>query len=468
MLQMFIESIQWFGQNMMAFVIPFVLVLSLLVFIHEWGHYIVAKWCGVKVEAFSIGFGRELFGFTDKSGTRWKFCMIPLGGYVKMFGDVDPASAQHSETVEVQDGEEGEKRPMTDEERKQAFFSKAVWQRALIVFAGPAINFLFAFAVFTFVYAYDGKMITPPVAAAIVKGSAADSYGIQPHDRLAFVNGRAMERFQDIQRQVSIKLDQGMPVTVQRGDEQISFANMKPDRIEMEDKHGFKHERGMLGIQAPGSSFDLNDMTNIAGVDVNGMSFEDRKEIFVQNMDTTFEFSLGLTGDEEVKTYIIHPMSKDNEAFLNGESEYPVLHTISADDIKTFTIPEAFVESLKETEEILSGTLDALGQMFTGVRSASELGGLVRIGAVAGDAADKGIIPLLLFAALLSINLGFLNLFPIPVLDGGHLVFYFIEAAKGSPVPEKIQDYAFGAGMLVIVGLMLFANLNDLYQLLLS
>lgn len=468
MMDMPMESMQWLGQNMMTFVVPFVLVLSVLVFIHEWGHYIVARLCGIRVEVFSIGFGKELFGFTDKAGTRWKFCLVPLGGYVKMFGDVDPASAQHSEVVEVSEGEDGEKRPMTEEERKVAFFAKSVWQRALVVFAGPAVNFIFAIAVFTAIYTFDGKTVTPPIAAAIMKDGSAYNQGMQPHDKLVYVNGRNIERFQDIQRQVSLKLDEAMDIVISRDGKNIGFKGMSADRIEMEDKHGFKHERGMLGILAAGSSFDLEDMSAIAGIDVSDMDFEERKAVFVKNMGNTFEIVVGDKNDEDSSTYIIHPRSAENQDFIDGTAMLPVLHAIGSDNKITYNLGGAFIQSLKETEEVLSGTLDALGQMFTGVRSPSELGGLIRIGAVAGDAANAGILALLSFAALLSINLGFLNLFPIPVLDGGHLVFYFIEAAKGSPVPEKIQDYAFGAGMLFIVGLMLFANLNDLYQLLQS
>lgn len=207
----------WFTGNMVEFVLPFLLVLSVLVFIHEWGHYIVARRCGVRVEVFSIGFGKELFGFTAKSGTRWKFCLIPLGGYVKMFGDVDPASARHEETVETDD--QGHTRAMTDDERKVAFFSQPVSKRAAIVFAGPAINFLFALLVFAAVFATQGKHVTPPLAGAIIKDGAAYAYGIQPRDRIVDINGRAIARFEDIQRQVGIALDEEMQVAIVRDGE---------------------------------------------------------------------------------------------------------------------------------------------------------------------------------------------------------------------------------------------------------
>lgn len=462
MAELFMEAPQWIINNMTAFVLPFILVLSLLVFIHEWGHYIVARWCGVRVEVFSIGFGKELFGFTDKANTRWKFCLIPLGGYVKMFGDMDPASAKKEAFVEEGDT----KRPMTDEEKKVAFFSKSVGQRAAIVFAGPAINFLFAILAFTFVFSYQGKTVIPPIASVIVKDGAAYSQGLQPRDVIVNINGRPMERFQDIQRQVMISLDQDMDMIIVRDGDQLKRDIVNPEKVEFEDRHGFTQSRGMLGIMGPGTSFKLMDMTNIAGQDVTDLDFEARKAIFIENMDSVFEFTV----IEELggTTFLANPISAENEAFISGEVDFPVMQEMGEDTLKRYSLWGAFVESLRETEEVLSGTLDALGQMFTGVRSPTELGGIVRIGAVAGDAASMGIIALLSFAALLSINLGLLNLFPIPVLDGGHLVFYFVESIKGSPVSEKVQDYAFGAGMIFIVGLMLFANLNDLYQLLLS
>lgn len=454
----------WLSTNVVEFVLPFMLVLSVLVFIHEWGHYIVARRCGVRVEVFSIGFGKELFGFTAKNGTRWKFCLIPLGGYVKMFGDVDPASARHEETVAADD--EGHVREMTDDERKVAFFSQPVAKRAAIVFAGPAINFLFAIAIFTAVFATQGKHVTPPLAGAIIKDGAAYSYGIQPRDRIVDINGRTIARFEDIQRQVSIALDEEMTVTVVRNGERLEKQNMRAERVEITDRHGFTHSRGMLGIMSAGSSLKLDNLARIGDTDVSGLDIEGKRQAFAANMDRTIEVEI--KDGEDSTVYIIHPLTAENAAFISGETDRPVLLDAGEESTVHYSAFGAFVASLKETEEVVSGTLDALGQMFTGVRSPRELGGIIRIGAVAGDAAQAGMIALLTFAALLSINLGLLNLFPIPVLDGGHLVFYAIEAVKGSPVPEKVQEYALGTGMVLIAGLMLFANANDLVQLFMS
>jgi len=408
------EFISWFSQNTMEFVLPFVLVLSILVFVHEFGHYYVARKCGVRVDVFSIGFGKELFGFNDKNGTRWKFCLVPLGGYVKMFGDVDPASTRHDETIE---GDDGERRTMTEAEREVAFFNKSVGKRAAIVFAGPAINFLFAIVVLTCVFSIQGKVITPPVAAAIIKGGSADNYGIQPHDRIVEINGRAIERFEDIQRQVTIALDQGMSVRLVRDGKLMLNESVRPERVEVEDRHGFTHSRGMLGIMAAGASLDLDGMVMIDGIDVSKMTEKQKKAVFVSKMDR--QIDVEIKSGENSTTYIIHPLSEQNADFIKGDTDRPVLSGIGENDIMAFSPLGALIESFKETEEIVSGTLDALGQMFTGVRSTKELGGIIRIGAIAGDAAQAGTIALLTFAALLSINLGLLNLFPIPVLDGG-------------------------------------------------
>lgn len=215
-----------------------------------------------------------------------------------------------------------------------------------------------------------------------------------------------------------------------------------------------------------GSSIKMDNVVRIADVDVSGMDIEGKRAVFAAHMDRTIEVELKNADDATI--YIVHPLAAENAAFMAGETDRPVLLDAGEESVIHYSVPGAVVAAFKETEEVVSGTLDALGQMFTGVRSPRELGGIIRIGAVAGDAAQAGMVALLTFAALLSINLGLLNLFPIPVLDGGHLVFYAIEAVKGSPVPEKVQEYALGTGMVLIAGLMLFANANDLVQLFLS
>ena len=365
--------------------LPFIIVLSVLVFVHEWGHYIVARMCGVKVETFSIGFGKELFGRYDKNGTRWKFSLIPLGGYVQMFGDSDPASA----------GRDGKK--LTKKEKEVAFYTQSIPKRAAIVFAGPAINFIFAIVLLAGLYTFYGQPYVPPVAATLLEGSPAELAGIQPDDKIVSINSNRIRTFQDIVHHVAVNLDQEMDIVVVRStgefgqwveDNPIPL-KITPERIALEDRFGFKHTKGRLGIASP-----------------------------------------------------------------KGES-----------GTKDHSIISAFGAAVVETWNITAGTMRALGQMITGVRSTEELGGILRIGAYAGEFAQAGLISLISFAALLSVNLGLINLFPIPMLDGGHLAMYGIEAAKGSPMSERAQEYAFRVGFTAVVFFMLFATWNDLVQL---
>jgi regulator of sigma E protease len=242
----FSDVLEMMSGGVPFYVAAFIIVLSLLVFVHEWGHYIVARMCGVRVEMFSIGFGKELFGRYDKNGTRWKVCMIPLGGYVKLFGDVDPASAGHDENVK--DGEEI--RPMSEAERKEAFFSQSVLKRSAVVIAGPAINYIFAFILMVGLFAFNGQPITPPVAAAVVGGSSADKSGFQPHDVIISIDDKPIASFEDVRREMMIALDTKKHFVVERDGELVDiFAT--PDKVTSEDRFGFKQSRGLLGLISP-------------------------------------------------------------------------------------------------------------------------------------------------------------------------------------------------------------------------
>ncbi|MFN7113136.1 MAG: RIP metalloprotease RseP [Alphaproteobacteria bacterium] len=371
---------------------PFILVLSLLVFVHEWGHYIVARMCGVKVVSFSIGFGRELFGWTDKQGCRWKFSLIPLGGYVQMYGDTDPASAEHSDTV--QEGQEPP-RPMTAEERKVAFFAQPVGRRAAIVFAGPAINYIFAIFILAGLYYFQGQPYIPPVAAGVMEDSPAEKAGMQPDDLIVAVNGRKIVSFNDLRKEAAINLDQPMTLVIKRstGEREWNSApitiNVNP-RLEYDvDRFGFRHATGRIGISSPRGAMEMRE----------------------------------------------------------------------------HHIPGAFWYATLETINITGDTLKALGQMILGVRSTDELGGIIRIGAYAGDFAQRGIVAFITFAALLSVNLGFINLLPIPMLDGGHLTMYAMEKLRGKPVSDRVQEYMLRVGLLFLLFIMVFATWNDLVQL---
>ncbi len=370
---------------LMTYILPFVVVLSVLVFVHEWGHYIIARLCGVKVETFSIGFGKELFGWTDKTGTRWKIGWLPLGGYVQMFGDTDPSSAKHTDET---------KKPLTPEEKKVAFYTQSVAKRSAIVTAGPAINFIFAIIILTGLYTLQGQPYTPPIVGKLVVGAPAEKAGIHVDDKILSINGHRIERFQDMAQYIAVNLNKEMEVTLARSagkdkwnDKPVTL-HVTPALIEETDRFGFKNQRGRLGIVGP---------TKVA--------------------------------------------------------------------MKKHTFGSAFMAANKDVWDMTAGTLKSLGQMIAGTRSADELGGILRIGAYAGDFAKQGLISLISFAALLSVNLGLINILPIPMLDGGHLAFYAMERVKGKPVSERVQEYALRVGLTFLLGIMLFATWNDLVQL---
>lgn len=455
------DLFQLVASNIWLYGGTFLIVLSILVFVHEWGHYIVARLCGVRVEVFSIGFGKEIFGWTDKKDTRWKFSLIPLGGYVKMFGDTDPASAGHADGVKEGD----EVRPFTEEEKAVSFYAKPVWKRALVVAAGPGINFLFAIILLTGMYSVYGQPVTPPQASAVIEGSAADMAGFEPHDTIVSIDGEKINRFEDIRRIVTVALDTPLEFKVDRNGEDV-ILTATPKRETMTDRFGFESSRGMLGIVGPSSGLHIDSIVAVNGKPVE--TADERRAELLKAMDQPATISMDR--GEQTDKFFIMPMSGNNEALEDkGNPAFNSLMIAKSADEEYMQhgVIDGFGSAVVETWAITRSTLTALGQMVTGTRSATELGGIIRIGAIAGDMAQAGLIAIITFTALLSINLGLINLFPIPMLDGGHLVFYGLEAIKGKPISEKVQEYAFRFGFALLIGLMLFANLNDIIQLVL-
>ena len=461
----FLELLQVLGGNIWIYGGTFLLILSLLVFVHEWGHYIVARWCGVKVETFSIGFGKEIAGFEDKKGTRWKIALIPLGGYVKLFGDVDPASAAHEDSVE--DKKTGKKRKLTKKERDVAFFAKPVWQRMAVVFAGPAINYIFAIIVLTLLFSINGQPVTAPSAAAVMGGSSAEKHGFMPHDTVLSIDGKKIKSFEDIRREMMISLDQKRHFVIDRNGQTVDIY-AQPEKVETEDRFGFKHSRGLLGLISPRHAVDIKTIQTIEGQSFKDADGDKIRRALERRMDKMF--TIEVMRGSETDTLIVKPLAEANKDIANEESPDYNLLFIASREGNIFVRYNPFVALGKATAEswsITQGTFEALGQIVMGTRSATELGGIIRIGALAGDMAQQGFIALCLFTALLSINLGFINLMPIPLLDGGHLVFYTFELILGKPIPDQIQEYAFRLGLMFLVGIMVFANLNDLMQLIL-
>jgi regulator of sigma E protease len=350
----------------------FLVLLTVLVFVHEYGHYIVARWCGVRVEVFSIGFGPELIGRYDKHGTRWKVSAIPLGGYVKMFG----------QGANLLEGEAG--KAMSAEDRKVAFDYKSVWRRMAIVAAGPVANYLFAALIFTVIYAIHGKDVAAPVIGETIAGSAAAEAGLQPGDRIVSLNGTAIDDFNDIAEFVQLNLDQEIAIGIERSGT-VQTVQVRPTISIEKDTLGNEIRLGRLGIKAAGKS--------------------DRIELGA------------------------------------GQAVY---------------------EGVMRVFDVSGKMLKGVWQIITGVRPADEVGGVLRIGYLSGEIAQIGIWQLVMFAAMLSVNLGLVNLFPIPLLDGGHLTYYAIEAARGKPLGERTQEWGFRIGIAFVLGLMLFATWNDL------
>ncbi len=360
---------------MIAFA-AFIVVLSIVVFVHEFGHFWVARRCGVRVESFSIGFGREIWGWNDKLGTRWKVAWLPLGGYVKMFGDSDPASALPDAKV----------KDITEDEKKVAFFSQPVRKRFAIVAAGPASNYVFAVLVLAILFMFNGQPYTSPVVNEVLENSAAMQVGIKPGDRILSIDGEVTESFEDIRRIVMMNTGTPVDIALEReGKRQVIQAT--PEVQPITDRLGMEHKLGRLGI-----------LSNIV--------------------------------------------------------EFRALSPLGA-------VQQAFVE----TWNLTSSTLKAVCQMIIGVRGADGLSGPLRIAEMSGKIVREGVANFVLFLAHISISLGLLNLFPIPLLDGGHLVFYTVEKIRGRPLSEKAQEVGSWIGLTLVVLLMLFATWNDLVHL---
>lgn len=356
-------------------ILSFLLVLTVLVFVHELGHYLVARRNGVRIETFSIGFGPELFGWTDRVGTRWKISALPLGGYVKMFGDSDPASTPSSEL-----------RSMTEEEKAVSFHHKRLGQRAAVVVAGPLANFVFAIVTLSILFATAGQSFTPPDVGAVQPDSAAARAGFQPGDMILSIDGGGIERFEEIRSIVSIEPGQPLTFVVRREGREVTLT-ATPDVKEVTDRFGNTHRIGLLGIMRAGAEYKRHD---------------------------------------------------------------PIT---------------AVWQAGREVAGMISGTFTALGQMVEGSRGTEELGGPLRIAQMSGEVAQSGWYPLIWFMTFLSVNLGLINLFPVPLLDGGHLMFYALEGLRGRPLGARAQEYGFRIGLALVLTLMVFATWNDLVQL---
>ncbi|MDA1132065.1 MAG: RIP metalloprotease RseP [Proteobacteria bacterium] len=352
----------------------FIVVLTILVFVHELGHYAVARWRGIRVETFSVGFGPEITGWTDRAGTRWKVSWVPFGGYVKFFGDVGVASGQ------------AEEREFTAAERAVSFHHKPVWSRAAVVVAGPLANFVFAVVALAALYATVGQEFSPPVLSAVEPGTAAAAAGFEAEDRLLEIDGYRVDRFEDLMLLVFANPGRELEVLVDRGGlEMVLFVT--PGIRTVTDRSGNEREIGYLGVRG---------------------------------------------GTREV-----------------------VRHSP----------PAAFWYATKQTGFITEQTLIAVGRMITGSAPTDDVRGPIGIAQLSGEVARFGLSSMVEFMALLSISLGLINLFPVPMLDGGHLLYYGIEVLRGRPLGPRAQEIGFRFGLALVLSLMVFATWNDVVQL---
>ncbi len=357
------------------YALPFIVTLSVVVFVHEFGHYWVARRCGVRIETFSIGFGNEIAGRTDRHGTRWKISWLPLGGYVKMFGDSNAASAP-GEAVHA----------MTDEEKKVSFYHQSVNKRLAVVAAGPGANYLFAVLVLAALFMFQGQPYTLPDVSGVIENGAAAEAGFRKGDHIVAVDGASVARFEDVKRIVA--LNAGTPISVEIERDGVSQSlTVTPRIVTMTDRFGGEHKIGRIGI----------------------------------------------TSDE-----------------INYRKWPPV---------------QAVRQAVAETWNMTTATLKAVGQMILGMRGTEELGGPLRIAEMSGHVAQGGVVEMIWFMAVISINLGLINLFPVPLLDGGHIVFYLAEKLRGRPLHERVQEIGMKIGTAMIVSLMVFSTWNDLVHL---
>lgn len=365
--------------NAVYYVVPFVVVLGILVFVHELGHFAVARMCGVKVDVFSIGFGKELWGRRDRQGTYWKIAAVPLGGYCQFLGDDDASSAGDGKASEL-----------SEEEKKFTFQYQSPAKKLVIALAGPMSNYLFAILIFAGIFFFLGKINFPPVVGEVFENSAAAKAGIVANDRILTINGNKIDSFDDIRKEVDLTVGNEVVVELLRDGRKIRL-QFPLTEMEVPEANGEMTKRPMLGVKS------------------------------------------------------VNVIELDHEKLSLPQS-----------------LKEAFLEAWNVTEATLRG----VGQMVTGKRSGEEIGGIIRIAEMSGDISKQnGILDLVVFMALLSINLGLINLFPIPVLDGGHIVIYLAEIAVGKEINTQIKDALFKVGFSLIIALMIFATWNDFVRL---
>ena len=484
----------------------FGVLLPLIVFVHEYGHFKTARLCGMRVDAFSIGFGPALFGWTDRKGTRWKVSAIPLGGYVKFFGDANAASAgmRVGSDLAPAEGEEPQgpgatqfkserarlEAVLTEEEKRVCFHFKPIWQRMAVVAAGPFANFVLAVLIFAGLFMAVGRDVTPPVVGEVIAGSAAESAGLSTGDEVLRIDGRRVRSFEDMQSRVRLASDTLLDFEVERDGERLRFA-ATPTRQTRTDAYGNEMRVGVLGF-SPYIAPTVGAVSRGSPAAAAGFETGDRVlSLDNEPVDTFYDLidGFGARANQEVPVEI----ERGGERLvltvrpeLTGVGEEAVGRVGLAPEPyerRRYGPVSAVSESVVEVGTTIERTLTYLGRIVTGREDVRGLGGPVKIGQYAGQAVRSGfampdaeialsnrlltsLLNFLQLAALISVSIGFLNLLPVPVLDGGHLVFYAYEAVAGRPLPERVQGAGFTVGLVMVASLMIFVVVNDVISLL--
>lgn len=464
--------------NIIYYIVPFIILLGILVFVHEFGHFIVARMLGVSVAAFSIGFGKELWSKTDKYGTRWKVSAIPLGGYCQFLGDADASSSTAEDGLEK----------LTDEQKKHAFALQSAWKKLAIVLAGPGFNYLFAILVFIGIFYSFGKIVYPSVVGSVLPGEAADTAGIKAGDTIISVNGVKTPDFQAISNEVALAPVDNVKVEIERP----LTVNLQSELTKIPNRNGSFREEKIVGIISMRYEIDKETGKKIPAPAVVGNIFKGsaaeragvaRGDIIdsingaaVSNFDE-FRDYIAAHQDEPLEIKFRRPLVIDvvlkDTSFDAGNGQKVkrrMLGIQSSPDIVFTEKNMGFVRAVEagcvEAWNLTVTTLRSVGQMITGQRGGKEVGGIIRIAEMSGDISkNAGLVSFIYFMALLSVNLGLINLLPIPVLDGGHVVIYLGELITRRELKAEIKDYIFKFGLLIILAIMVLATWNDVVHL---
>lgn len=432
-----------------GWILPFLLVLGVVVFIHEYGHYIVGRWVGIRAEIFSIGFGPELFHWTDKRGMRWRVGALPLGGFVKFAGDMNAASAgADPEAIAA----------MSPEEREGAFHLASVWRRALTVLAGPVANFLLSIVVFAGLAMFDGRAVNEPVIGSL-HPNVNEDLGLQAGDRVIAVDGNFVKSYSELLSELAKVDGQTVTALINRGqgEQEITVRYMNPAGI----------DRVIPGSPAAASGLEVGDViTAIDGVPT--PTFEALRQLVMASEGAALDLTVS-RGGEVLSLQLTPQMIEDVGA--DGEITTRPIIGVSNDYIggispliESAGIYESLRYGVAATADIITRTMSYLYRIVIGEADSSALGGPIQIATVSGQAAEQGFDSLIQMIALISTSIGLINLFPIPVLDGGHLVFYALEKLRGRPIGVRWQEYGNGIGLAMILLLMVFATYNDILR----